>query len=217
MLGFGAGTAASCVEVLIDSTPTFQWQATASAVARQPFLVPAAKSCRSAYDTTRGVATSLRHRQPPPWTVMTVYTAAQAATVCQVSLRTVQRKTLQLEAAGAWKDATGQWRIPVDAMRAVGLSPGRPAAPDKAGDKPLRQPATTPDTVSQLRAEVAQWRRRAEIAEAQAAERERIIETQQMALRMLNAPTTGAAALERSPAVPRPPAGFLARLLKAFS
>ena len=150
---------------------------------------------------------------------MTVYTAAQAATVCQVSLRTVQRKTPQLEAAGAWKDATGQWRIPVDAMRAVGLSPGRPAAPDKEGDKPLRQPATTPDTVSQLRAEVAQWRRRAEIAEAQAAERERIIETQQMALRMLNAPTTGAAVPERSPAVPqlRPPAGFLARLLKAFS
>src|SRR5271166_5025642 len=35
---------------------------------------------------------------------MSVYSAVQTATVCQVSLRTVQRKMPQLEAAGAWKD-----------------------------------------------------------------------------------------------------------------
>jgi hypothetical protein len=157
---------------------------------------------------------------------MTVYTAAQAAAVCQVSLRTVQRKTSQLEAAGAWKDATGQWCIPIEAMRAVGLSPGRPSPPDKRGDNSLRQPANslrqpvTGDLVSQLRAEmaavqlraeteIAEWRRRAEVAEAQAAERERIIETQQMALRMLDAAPP-------PPALPvwQQPAGFLARLLR---
>lgn len=148
---------------------------------------------------------------------MTVYTAAQAAIVSQVSLRTVQRKIVQLEAAGAWKDASGQWRIPVEAMQAVGLSPGRPAPPDKRGDNLLRQPANS-DMLSQLRAEVAAWRRRAEVAEAQAAERERVIEIQQMALRMLDAAPvpSKSPALEPSLGGARshPVVGLLARLLR---
>ena len=61
---------------------------------------------------------------------MSVYTAAQAASVCGVSLRTIQRKMTQLETAGAWKDAAGQWHIPVAAMQEAGLTPGRPSAPD---------------------------------------------------------------------------------------
>jgi len=171
--------------------------------------------------------------------LMTVYTAAQAATVCQVSLRTVQRKTSQLEAAGAWKDATGQWCIPVEAMRAAGLSPGRPAPPDKRGDNSLRQHANpdkgsgnslrqhpTPDVVSQLRAEVAalrlqaievaEWRRRAEVAEAQAAERERTIQAQAQALRMLEAaPRTESAQPPVIQAASRP-AGLLGGLGRLF-
>ena len=51
---------------------------------------------------------------------MSVYTASQAASVCGVSLRTIQRKMAQLETAGAWKDAAGQWHIPLAAMREAG-------------------------------------------------------------------------------------------------
>lgn len=149
---------------------------------------------------------------------MSVYSAVQTATVCQVSLRTVQRKMPQLEAAGAWKDAAGQWHIPLVAMRSAGLSPGRPSPPDSDYDMSLRQRDTDSDTVSQLRAELAEWRRRAEVAEAQAAERERIIKAQQMALQMLDAAPQPAAALE-SLAAPHPPvwqqpASLLARLLR---
>lgn len=161
---------------------------------------------------------------------MTVYTAAQAANVCQVSLRTVQRRIPQLEAAGAWKDTEGKWRIPVEAMSAAGLCPGRPAAPEKSLRQSLRQhdsrnpdshdnsydntdtpssaatptastttttPPSTPiarvvaaEEVRRLEAEVAGWRRRAEVAEVQAAERTRMIETQAIALRALEAAVT---------------------------
>lgn len=153
---------------------------------------------------------------------MTVYTAAQAATVCGVSVRTVQRKFRQLEAGGAWKDAAGQWHIPVEAMRSAGLSPGRPTLPDSGGDMSLRQRDNVADTVSQvsgpqvveeLRAEVAEWRRRAEVAEAQAAERERVIETQRMALKMLEA-TPAQPPADPVSEPPLTPVRLLARLLR---
>lgn len=152
---------------------------------------------------------------------VSVYTAAQAASVCGVSVRTVQRKFPQLEAAGAWKDGAGQWHIPVEAMRSAGLSPGRPTAPDSGGDMSLRHRDNVADTVShlsgsdvveELRSEVAEWRRRAEVAEAQAAERERVIEAQRMALKMLEtAPIQPPA--ERTPE-PATPGGLLARFLR---
>ncbi|MDM1998711.1 hypothetical protein PP336_25420 [Mycobacteroides abscessus] len=144
-----------------------------------------------------------------------------------MSLRTVQRRSAQLEAAGAWKDAAGQWQIPLAAMRSTGLVPGHPTAPDIAPrDKSMRQ-HDTGDTATaivtryraieeQLTRELAEWRRRAEVAEAQAAERERIIETQRMALRMLEA---GETPLADDPPTSAPPAslsprGFLTRLLR---
>ena len=73
--------------------------------------------------------------------------------------------------------------------------------------------------MSQLRAEVAAWRLRAEVAEAQAAERERIIETQQMALRMLDAAPTAPPSSDTGPTVVQPasrPNGLfgLGRLLR---
>lgn len=129
---------------------------------------------------------------------MSSYSLGQAATVCQVSARTIQRKLGGLEQAGAWKDAAGHWHIPVVAMAAVGLSPGRPAAPDTTGDMTpdmsLRQRDSVydsdDDTVAQLRAEVAEWRRRAEVAEVHATERERVIEAQAVTLKMLEAKPT---------------------------
>jgi hypothetical protein len=140
---------------------------------------------------------------------MSMYTASEAASVCGVSLRTVQRKIPLLEAAGAYKDGAGAWRIPVAAMRAAGLSPGRPSPPDVGGDTAVRQRDSDVDTLSLLREQVSELRRRAEVAEALAAERERVlferdrvIEVQSRALLML----------ENRPA-PAPP-GVLGRALR---
>jgi hypothetical protein len=123
---------------------------------------------------------------------MSMYTASEAASVCGVSLRTVQRKIPLLEAAGAYKDGAGAWRIPVAAMRAAGLSPGRLAPPDAGGDTVVRQRDSDVHTLSLLREQVSELRRRAEVAEALAAERERVlferdrvIEVQSRALLML--------------------------------
>lgn len=99
---------------------------------------------------------------------MSVYTASQAASVCGVSVRTIQRRSSQLEAAGAWKDAAGQWHIPLAAMREAGLVPGRPSAPDAAPDMALRQR----DTVAQLRREIEELKLRAAAAETLATARQ---------------------------------------------
>jgi len=68
---------------------------------------------------------------------------------------------------GAEKDDAGTWRIPVDSLIAVGLTLHAPTPPD-ATPTPETPPA---DTLDALRAELADWRRRAEVAEAIAAER----------------------------------------------
>ena len=121
---------------------------------------------------------------------MATYTAAQAAELCQVSVRTIQRKTAELEAAGAWKDSTGQWHLTTDVLRAVGLSPGRPAAPEPPTaehDKPAGQPDIDGDTLSGVQADRDHWRQRAQLAEAINTERERTIQTQATALRIIEA------------------------------
>jgi len=72
----------------------------------------------------------------------------------------------------------------------------------------------------QLTADVAEWRRRAEVAEVQAAERQKIIDIQDRALRMLeNAPPPAPAQLpviHRESAQAPAPAGLrrLARFLR---
>lgn len=103
---------------------------------------------------------------------MSVYTASQAASVCGVSLRTIQRKMAQLETAGAWKDAAGQWHIPLAAMREAGLTPGRPSAPYMAPVTSLRQRDNDADAVASLRRENEQLREelRLRVAAVDAAE-----------------------------------------------
>lgn len=137
---------------------------------------------------------------------MATYSAAQAAELCQVSIRTIQRKTSALAAAGAWKDATGQWNMTPDMLRAVGLTPGRPAPPDRVDnnrDNNIRDAAAESDTVNQLRVEVADWRRRAEVAEAINTERERTIQTQATALRILDVATNSHAVTAQQPEEPK--------------
>ena len=142
---------------------------------------------------------------------MSVYTASQAAAVCGVSLRTVQRKIPQLEAAGAYKDAAGQWHIPVAAMRAAGLSPGRPSAPDADSDTGLRQRDNDGATLSQLQKEVAELRRRAEVAEALAAERERVLAERD---RVIEAQARTLLMLESRPAATAPAVSVMGRALR---
>jgi hypothetical protein len=96
-----------------------------------------------------------------------------------------------------------------EAASVCGLSPGRPSPPDVGGDTAVRQRDSDVDTLSLLREQVSELRRRAEVAEALAAERERVlferdrvIEVQSRALLML----------ENRPA-PAPP-GVLGRALR---
>ena len=135
---------------------------------------------------------------------MSVYSVTQTANLCQVSSRTVQRRIPQLEAAGAWKDPEGKWSIPVEAMAAAGLTPGRPAPPDspvrhqrrhQPGQRGQRAVSKLESQVTQLQdqaleseRQAAEWRRRVEVAEAIAAERAETITALRQTIRALQAP-----------------------------
>lgn len=118
---------------------------------------------------------------------------AEAARVCGVSVSTIRRKRLELAEHGAAQTAKG-WQIPVTALIAVGLM-GRTTPPPEtpsadAPDTPSEAPLTPPvdglrEELDVLRSQLADAERRAAVAEAVAAERERIIQAQQMSLRML--------------------------------
>jgi hypothetical protein len=121
---------------------------------------------------------------------------AEAAKACGVSVSTLRRKRPELAAHGAAQTANG-WHIPVTALIALGLM-GRTTAAHHEGrhDTPV-PPTMTPTSTAPsdaltgeldaLRAKLADAEQRAAVAEAVAAERERIIQTQAMALRMLEA------------------------------
>lgn len=106
---------------------------------------------------------------------------AEAAKACGVSVSTLRRKRTDLEAHGAAQTATG-WHIPITALIALGLMERvtPPPAPDTPHDGVTGE-------LEALRAKLAAAEQRAAIAEAVAAERERMIQTQAMALRMLEA------------------------------
>jgi hypothetical protein len=142
---------------------------------------------------------------------MSTYSATEAAELCQVSVRTVQRKLPLLEQAGAYRDSAGQWHITVAALRQAGLTPGRPAAPDKAADNPVRQPDagdTTPRhplaaRVAQLEADLNHERQMRAAAEKLAVAQETRADDLRAALRALEAAVTRtppAAASQPAPA-----------------
>ena len=83
---------------------------------------------------------------------------------------------------GAEKDDAGTWRIPVDALIAVGLTLHAPTPPDAT---PTPEPPAA-NTLDALRAELADWRRRAEVAEAIAAERAAALDDVRTALDIAN-------------------------------
>lgn len=135
-----------------------------------------------------------------PSTKPPVMGLADAARVCGVSVSTVRRKREELVQYGAAQTAKG-WQIPVTALIAVGLmdrttAPGEPPSVDTpdapydasdASDAPIDTRTEPLIELESLRSQLADAERRAAVAEAIAAERERIIQIQQASLRMLEA------------------------------
>lgn len=62
------------------------------------------------------------------------FTVASAAAACLIDQKTIRRRLDQLEQHGAMKSDDGQWAIPLSALLAVGLRPGKPAGPDMSMD-----------------------------------------------------------------------------------
>lgn len=118
---------------------------------------------------------------------------AEAAKACSISVSTLRRRKETLIAAGATVDSKG-WQIPIPALVSLGYLSSTTAGHDTASAVAMPpiapSPGATPlqpDTseVDLLRRQLAEAETRAQVAEAIAAERERIIDAQAMTLRML--------------------------------
>lgn len=102
------------------------------------------------------------------------FSITAAAEATGKSRRTIGRLLDADELTGAHRDDSGTWSIPADALLAAGLQLHAPSPPDPPTEaENSRAPETRgPDPeADQLRTELEEWRRRAEVAEAIAAER----------------------------------------------
>lgn len=132
-----------------------------------------------------------------------VLSLAEAAKACGVSLSTLRRKRPELKELGAAETAKG-WQIPVTALITLGLMDRVTAPLHEASIFPTVKGVMTPPVETpvgapleelealrkeqaELLAKLADAEKRAAVAEAVAGERERIIQTQASALRMLEA------------------------------
>ena len=143
-----------------------------------------------------------------------VLSLSEAARICGVPRGRLRRHLDGGDFPHAHRtNTTGPWLIPLSDLRALGLTPDPPqpgAAGDTApataapvadeGEPPHGDPVDAGPMVDWLRAEVERWRRRAEVAEAQAHERLARIVDLQRALAAFEAATPGA-----QPPRPRPP------------
>lgn len=120
------------------------------------------------------------------------FTITEAAAACAVSRKTITRKLPDLAAAGAGKDDDGIWRIPVEALLALGLHPGR-SVPSEAmvdlrrSDEPPPAIHLGPEMITISRERWDDLRIRLARAEAEATERGRALEDARLALRALTA------------------------------
>lgn len=119
-----------------------------------------------------------------------VLSVSEAAKACQVAAKTITRRLPALQEHGASKDSDGHWRIPIEALLAVGLRPGKPTSPDTVQEQRDMSQAT-------VQAELTALRHRAELAEALLAAERRTSEALSLALRAL---TAGAPAATPTPA-----------------
>lgn len=123
------------------------------------------------------------------------FTITEAASACSVSRKTITRKLPELSTHGAAKDDDGVWRIPVEALLAVGLHPGRSVGEGgptqsrqvASAEQPRPNSGTGPDTVTVSRDRWDDLRIRLARAEAEAAERALALADARLALRALTA------------------------------
>jgi hypothetical protein len=120
------------------------------------------------------------------------FTITDAAASCSVSRKTITRKLPELAGHGAAKDDDGVWRIPVEALLAVGLHPGRSLPQAAAAPRPSAAPtpppaSTVPDTITVPRDRWDDLRIRLARAEAEASERALALADARLALRALTA------------------------------
>jgi hypothetical protein len=133
-----------------------------------------------------------------PGAARPTFTITDAAASCSVSRKTITRKLPELAGHGAAKDEDGVWRIPVEALLAVGLHPGRSLPQAVASPRPSAAPApppesTVPDTITVPRDRWDDLRIRLARAEAEASERALALADARLALRALTAgPTSDA-------------------------
>ncbi len=121
------------------------------------------------------------------------FTITDAATTCSVSRKTITRKLPELAGHGAAKDDDGVWRIPVEALLAVGLHPGRSRAespPHQGQPGPGTTRAVQPPEAGMITISRDRWddvRIRLARAEAEASERALALADARLALRALTA------------------------------
>jgi hypothetical protein len=126
------------------------------------------------------------------------FTITEAATACSVSRKTITRKLAELALHGAAKDDDGIWRIPVEALLAVGLHPGRSLRRPEVGQRTVvAGPMAVPppvvpvdgatDVISVPRHRWDDLRIRLARAEAEASERALALADARLALRALTA------------------------------
>lgn len=139
----------------------------------------------------------------PRWSV------SEAAKRAGVARSTVQRYLAQGRMPGAYRTADGVWSIGVEDLLAAGLMPDRPSPPDQAAEgvphahaqAPAGDGAEQARRIAELEAELAETRRRADVAEAIARERaDRIVDLRQTIAAL------EAGRSDRAPAPTPPPA-----------
>jgi hypothetical protein len=151
-------------------------------------------------DRPRVIHTGDAPEQPAVEASRPSFTITDAATACGVSRKTITRKLGDLAEHGAAKDDDGIWRIPVEALLAAGLHPGRSlpqvtrpsraaASPEAApaATPPAPAPAVAPDVVTIPRDRWDDMRIRLARAEAEAGERALALADARLALRALTA------------------------------
>jgi hypothetical protein len=115
-------------------------------------------------------------------------TVTEAAKAAGVDRRTIRRRLDADDFPNAHRDTgkqgpeSGPWLIPVEDLLAAGLKLHQPTGPDEPTTDAANAHA---QTEANLRAALSDAVRRAEVAEAVAAERERVIQAQELALRAL--------------------------------
>lgn len=118
-----------------------------------------------------------------------VFTFAQAVEVTGKSRSTLHRKRDMLRQAGAHQDAAGVWRIPVSALVACGLLDTPETSRKGSSDMRLvpHDETSLSGEIEQLRLALLEAEKRADVAEARAAERDRLIEAQNRTISLLEA------------------------------